>query len=303
MQVPSAQAFSFVVVRFVSHPSLSGAAEVQSPHPAAQPVYVQPPGPHAAPWLLPDVVSHVMPQPVQLLTVFRGWQSPVQHPLPAGQPCVASHPATHVLFEQVWPSGQFESTRHPTQTWLVVSQVVPLPVPPPPPSVAASPAASLAASPAPASASAVQSRFDLQPGAQAVPAQYSPVGQLSLDGRHCTHLSLVMSHQGVAPWHWELTVHCTHNPELHTCPVGHGWADVHPGTHAFAAQTVPAAQSLVARHATHVLPVVMHLAVGAVQSVFCRHPTHALVVVSHTVLVGQVLVASQPMAHALFTQR
>jgi hypothetical protein len=47
--VPSAQAFSFAVVRFVSQPSLSGGAELQSPHPAAQPVYVQPPGPQAAP--------------------------------------------------------------------------------------------------------------------------------------------------------------------------------------------------------------------------------------------------------------
>jgi hypothetical protein len=33
---------------------------------------VQPPGPQAAPWLLPEVVSHVMPQPVQLPIVFSG---------------------------------------------------------------------------------------------------------------------------------------------------------------------------------------------------------------------------------------
>ena len=143
----------------------------------------------------------------------------------------------------------------------------------------------------------------MQPAAHAVPAQYSPVGQLSLDGRHCTHVSLVVSHHGVAPWHSELTVHCTHSPELHTWPVGHGCVDVQPGTHASAVQTVPAAQSLVTRHATQVSFVVSHLAVGAVQSVFCRHPTHALVVVSQTVLAGQVLVASQPMAQALFTQR
>jgi hypothetical protein len=37
-QVPSEQTFSSVVVRFVSQPSLSGEAELQSPHPAAQPV-------------------------------------------------------------------------------------------------------------------------------------------------------------------------------------------------------------------------------------------------------------------------
>jgi len=292
------------VPRFVSQPSLSGGAELQSPHPAAQPVYVQPPGPHAAPWLLPDVVSHVIPQPVQLLIVFNGWQRPVQHPLPAGQPCEASHPVTQVLFEQVSPRGQFESTRHCTQTWLVVSQVVPPPVPPPlPPSAAASPAASPAASLAPASARATQSAFVLQPAAQAVPAQYWPVGQLSFDGRHCTQVSSVVSHQGVAPWHCELTVHCTHRPALHTCPVGQGCAEVHPGTHAFAVQTVPEAQSLVARHATQVLFVVLHLPVGAVQLLSCRHPTHALVAVSQTVLAGQVLVASQPMAQALFTQR
>jgi len=114
--VPSEQTLSFVVVRFVSQPSPSGGPELQSPHPAAQPVYVQPPRSHAAPWLLPDVVSHVMPHPVQLLTVFSGWQRPVQHPLPAGQPCVASHPATHVPFEHVWPRGQSASPTHPTQT-------------------------------------------------------------------------------------------------------------------------------------------------------------------------------------------
>jgi hypothetical protein len=71
-QVPSAQSLSFVVVRFVSQPSLSGAPELQSAQPAAQPVYVHPPSPQAAPWLLPDVVSHATPQPVQLLTVFSG---------------------------------------------------------------------------------------------------------------------------------------------------------------------------------------------------------------------------------------
>jgi hypothetical protein len=296
------QAFSSAVVRFVSQPSLSGAPEVQSPHPAAQPVYVQPPRPQAAPWLLPEVVSHVTPQPVQLVIVFSGWQSPVQHPLPAGQPWLASQPATHVLFEHVSPRGQFESTRHATQTWVVVSQVVP-PLVPPPPSVAASPAASLAASFTPASARAAQSRLDLQPAAQAVPAQYSPVGQLSFEGKHCTQVSLVVSHQGVAPWHSEFTVHCTHSPELHTSPVGHGCVEVQPGTQAFALQRVPVAQSLVARHATQVLLVVLHLPVGAVQSVSCRHATHALVATSHTVPVGQVLVASQPMAQALLTQR
>jgi hypothetical protein len=71
-QVPSEQTFWFVLLTFVSQPSLSGAAELQSPHPAAQPVYVQPPGPQVAPWLCPDVVSHVIPHPVQLLTVFSG---------------------------------------------------------------------------------------------------------------------------------------------------------------------------------------------------------------------------------------
>jgi hypothetical protein len=301
--VPSAQAFSFTVVRLVSQPLLSGAAELQSPHPAAQPVYVQPPGPHAAPWLLPDVVSHAMPHPVQLPMVLSGWHRPVQHPLPAGQPWVASHPTTHVSFEHVSPSGQFESTRHSTHTWLVVSHVVPPPVPPPPPSVAASPAASLAASFAPASARATQSRFVLQPGAQAVAAQYWPVGQLSLDGKHCTQVSLVVSHHGVAPWHCEFTVHCTHSPALHTSPVGHGCVEVQPGTHALAVQMVPAAQSVVARHATQVLLVVLHLPVGAVQSVSWRQATHALVAVSHTVPVGQVLIASQPMAQTLFTHR
>jgi hypothetical protein len=114
--VPSEHNLSFAVVRFVSQPSLSGAPELQSPQLAAQPVYVQPPSPQAAPWLLPDVVSHAAPHAVQLLSVLSFWQSPVQQPLPAGQPWLASQPATHVLFEQVWPSGQFASTTHSTQT-------------------------------------------------------------------------------------------------------------------------------------------------------------------------------------------
>jgi hypothetical protein len=59
----------------------------------------------------------------------------------------------------------------------------------------------------------------------------------------------------------------------------------------------------VTRHATQVLLVVLHLGVGAAQLLSTRHATHALVAVSHTVPVGQVLVASQPMAQALFTQR
>jgi hypothetical protein len=101
MHVPSEQTFWLVVVRLVSQPSLSGEAELQSPQPAAQPVYVQPPAVQAAPWLLPVVVSHAAPHAVQLLRVFSGWHKPEQHPLPPGQPCVASHPATQVLFEHV----------------------------------------------------------------------------------------------------------------------------------------------------------------------------------------------------------
>jgi hypothetical protein len=84
--------------------------------------------------------------------------------------------------------------------------------------------------------------------------------------------------------------------------VGHGCVDVHPGTHAFAVQTLPAAQSLDVRHATQVL-LAVHLPLGAVQSLSCRHATHTLVAVSQTVLAGQVLVGSQPVAQALFTQR
>jgi hypothetical protein len=85
--------------------------------------------------------------------------------------------------------------------------------------------------------------------------------------------------------------------------VGQGCVEVQPATQAFALHTVPGAQSLLVRHATHVSFVVLHSAVGAMQSVFCRHPTHALVVVSQTVAVGHVLIASQPIAQALFTHR
>src|SRR5580704_418156 len=157
----------------------------------------------------------------------------------------------------------------------MVSQTAPPPALPPA-SAAPSPAASLA----PASASAAQSLFALHPAAHAVPAQYCPVGQLSFEGRHATHVSLVVSHQGVAPWHSEFTVHCTHMPELHSWPVGHGCVEVHPGTQAFALHTLPAAQSLLVRHATQVSLAGLHLPVGALQSVSCRHPTQALVVVS-----------------------
>jgi len=177
------------------------------------------------------------------------------------------------------------------------------PLVPPPPSIAASLGASLAASAAPASASAMQSRFDLQPGAQAVAAQYCPAGQLSFEGKHCTQVSFVVSHQGVAPWHCEFTVHSTHDCATHCSPVGHGCVGLHPGTQEFVLHTVPAAQSVLVRHATQLLLVVLHLPVGALQSASLRQETHALVVVSHFVPEGQVLVGSQPMAQALFTQR
>jgi hypothetical protein len=116
-------------------------------------------------------------------------------------------------------------------------------------------------------------------------------------------VSSVVSHQGVAPWHCEFTVHWTHDCATHWSPVGHGCVGLHPGTHEFVLQTMPATQSLLARHATQVLLVRLHLPVGAVQSVSWRQPTQTLVVSSHRVPVGQVLIASQPVAQALFTQR
>jgi hypothetical protein len=114
-------------------------------------------------------------------------------------------------------------------------------------SVAASLAASVPASLAPASfcsARKTQSGFALQPVAQAVPAQYWPVGQLSLDGKHCTQVSLVVSHHGVAPWHCEFTVHCTQDCATHCRPVGQGCVALHPGTQEFVLQTMPETQSL-----------------------------------------------------------
>jgi hypothetical protein len=148
-----------------------------------------------------------------------------------------------------------------------------------------------------------QSELLLQPAAHAVPAQYSLTGQLSFDGRHWTHLFVVASHHGSAPWHCEFTVHCTHAPELQTWPVGHGCVAVHPATHASAWQTSPAGQSPSARHGTQVSEVVSHLGSGAEQSLFARQPTQALAVVSHTLPVGHVPLASQPFAHVLFTHR
>lgn len=148
-----------------------------------------------------------------------------------------------------------------------------------------------------------QSELVLQPGEHAVPAQYSPVGQLSFDGRHWTQVFDVVSHQGSAPWHCELTRHWTQAPALHTSPDGHGWVAVQPGTQASAWHTSPAGQSPSARHATHVSVVVSHLGVGAEQFVSARHPTQALLGASQTCPVGHVLFASQPFAHALATQR
>jgi len=68
-------------------------------------------------------------------------------------------------------------------------------------------------------------------------------------------------------------------------------------------QTVPAAQSPVARQATHVLLVVLHLGAGAVQSASPRQATHALAARSQTVPAGQLLAASHPCAQTFPAQR
>jgi hypothetical protein len=112
--VPMEHCFSPAVPRFVSHPLASGGVALQSPHPAAHPVYVHVPALHAAPWLWPDVVSHAAPHAPQLLVVFSGRQPPLQQPWPAGHVCCALHPLAQTLFAHVEPSGQSPSTTHCT---------------------------------------------------------------------------------------------------------------------------------------------------------------------------------------------
>ena len=219
------------------------------------------------------------------------------------------------MFTHVAPRGQFESETHSTHAWVVVSHTAPfdeadpasVPVPASAPesgvvapsAAAPSSAASVApcVPPAPSDAPSApaastpasgvttgsgQSELLLQPGAQAVPAQYSLTGQLSFEGKHSTHLFVVVSHQGSAPWHCEFTTHCTHAPERQTCPVGHGCVVVHPATHASVWHTTPAGQSPSARQGTQVLVVVSHFGFGEEQSLSARQPTHAFTVVSHT---------------------
>lgn len=78
---------------------------------------------------------------------------------------------------------------------------------------------------------------------------------------------------------------------------------MHPGTHASALQTVPAAQSLLARQATQEKLVVSHRGVGAEQSLSTWQATQTLVAMSQTVPVGHVLAASQPCAQTFPAQR
>src|ERR1700722_14668350 len=95
-QVPSPHTFLPIPVRFVSHPSLSGEAALQSYHPVAQPAYVQPvPALQLAPRLCPDVVSQVIPHAPQLAVVFSASQNPEQQDVPDAHGWLVSQPVVH----------------------------------------------------------------------------------------------------------------------------------------------------------------------------------------------------------------
>jgi hypothetical protein len=111
------------------------------------------------------------------------------------------------------------------------------------------------------------------------------MGQLSeAPGRQATQRFVPTSQRGVAPPHCASDVHCTHcPPALHTCPDGHGWLGLQPGTHAFCWHTWPRGHWGSITHATHEFVAGLHTgAPGVVQSPLPTQPTQVLVAGLHT---------------------
>jgi hypothetical protein len=131
---------------------------------------------------------------------------PLQQSRPEPHGLVALHAAVQVPLTHTLPAAHCES-------WVHVSQL-----------------RSLRQTPEGQSAPVLQPRSQVKSGRHAW-----PMGQLSVaPGKQATQRLVPSSHRGVAPPHCASDVHCTHWPEaLHTCPIGHGWVGLQPGTQAF----------------------------------------------------------------------
>jgi hypothetical protein len=162
------------------------------------------------------LAPHCTPHAPQSLVVFSAWHWPWQ------QAPEAPHQVTHAPQE---PVSARVSTQRPVQHsrpephGLVALQA----------GVQEPPTQTLPAAHWASTVHIAQERFGRHtPEGQSVPVlqprsqvkslrQYSPIGHVSFDGRHCTHRLLATSHCGVAPLHCALVVHCTHWPAaLHT---------------------------------------------------------------------------------------
>ncbi len=150
-----------------------------------------------------------------------------------------------------------------------------------------------------------QSLLVLQPAWQVVSAQYCAIGQLSIAGRHSTHVSFAGSQRGVGTLQSVSWTHCTQVPlvVLQTCPEGQPPLASQPWAQTFAWQMLPAGQSALPRQATHVMVVGLHLGLLVLQSESLVQLTHACVARSHTLPIGHVLVPSHPSAQPPATQR
>jgi hypothetical protein len=116
---------------------------------------------------------------------------------------------------------------------------------------------------------------------------HCPSGAHSLSGacpaqsvfvKHCTHVEVVVSHSGAAPWHWAFDVQPAR--QVKSCGSQMGCA-------------VP--QSTLSRHCTHRPSATRHRGASGGQSVFTAHSTHDCVIVSQILAVpAQGVVGSHP---------
>lgn len=208
------------LLRVDSQPSL--ASELQSPRPALQDPTPHFPSVHLPVALVGAQAAPQLPQLSVLVWVFVHTVS--QQSKPLGHFEVAEQPGMQVLPVTLHtvPGGQSESCPQPTHRFFVVSQVnappsvaLPPPTPVSPMAICPSSAAS-EAEPAPAApplpaappdplvppvppdpVAGLQSSSSLHPTLHVEPAQYVPVGHLSLLGEHSTQVEVGASHTGV----------------------------------------------------------------------------------------------------------